>query len=57
MGAVTSAVLGAPISTILIVFELTGNYSITIAVMIASAVSTVITQQSPRASPPCRSPR
>ncbi len=47
MGAVTSAVLGAPISTILIVFELTGNYSITIAVMIASTVSTVITQQIP----------
>ncbi len=45
MGAVTSAVLGAPISTILIVFELTGDYGVTIAVMIASAVSSVVTQQ------------
>ncbi len=43
MGAVASAVLGAPISTILIVFELTGDYSITIAVMIASAISSLVT--------------
>ncbi|MEE8532342.1 MAG: chloride channel protein [Alphaproteobacteria bacterium] len=47
MAAVASAVLGAPISTILIVFELTGDYGITIAVMIASAVSSVVTQQVP----------
>lgn len=43
MGAVASAVLGAPISTILIVFELTGDYSITIAVMIAAAIASLIT--------------
>ena len=35
MGAVAAAVLGAPISTILIVFELTGDFSVTVAVMIA----------------------
>ena len=32
MGAVAGAVLGAPISTILIVFELTANFDLTIAV-------------------------
>jgi len=41
MGAVASAVLGAPISTVLIIFEITGDYSVTIAVMIASAVASV----------------
>jgi len=35
--AVASAMLGAPISTILIVFELTGNYDITIGVMTTAA--------------------
>jgi len=40
MGAVASAVLGAPISTILIVFELTGDYAVTLAVMVAAALST-----------------
>ncbi|MBK5909878.1 hypothetical protein CCR85_00015 [Rhodothalassium salexigens] len=44
MAAVASAVLGAPISTMLIVFELTGNYEVTIAVMIASAIASLITQ-------------
>lgn len=43
MGAVASAVLGAPVSTVLIIFELTGDYSITIAVMIASAVAALAT--------------
>ncbi len=42
MGALASAVMGAPISTMLIVFEITGEYSTTIAVMIASAVATMI---------------
>jgi chloride channel protein, CIC family len=45
MGAVASAVLGAPISTMLIVFEITGDYNLTIAVMIASAVSSNVTSQ------------
>ena len=44
MGAVAGAVLGAPISTILMVFELTGDYSITIAVMIATAIATSVTK-------------
>lgn len=42
MGAVASSVLGAPISTMLIVFEITGDYSTTIAVMIASAVASLV---------------
>jgi CIC family chloride channel protein len=47
MGAVAGAVLGAPLSTILIVFELTGanNYSFIIAVMVAVVIASVITQQ------------
>ncbi|WND02836.1 chloride channel protein [Temperatibacter marinus] len=43
MGAVASSVLGAPISTMLIVFEITGDYSVTIAVMIASSVASMFT--------------
>ena len=45
MGAVAGAVLGAPISTILMVFELTGDYRLTIAVMIATAIASLLTQQ------------
>ena len=45
LGAVSGAVLGAPVSTILIVFELTANYALTIAVMVAVVIATVITQQ------------
>jgi CIC family chloride channel protein len=45
MSAVAAAVLGAPISTILIVFELTADYKITIAVMIATIVATMLVQQ------------
>jgi CIC family chloride channel protein len=45
MGAVAGAVLGAPISTILMIFELTGDYALTIAVMIATVISSTITQQ------------
>ncbi len=42
--AVASAMLGAPISTILIVFELTQNYDITLGVMTAAAfASTTMT--------------
>lgn len=43
MGAVASAVLGAPISTMLIVFEITRDYNVTIAVMVASAVASIVT--------------
>jgi len=45
MGAVAGAVLGAPISTILIVFEMSGDYELTIAVMVATAVATVLVQE------------
>ena len=45
MGAVAGAVLGAPISTILIVFELTGSYEVTIVVMVAVAMAAVVTGQ------------
>ena len=44
MGAVAGCVLGAPISTTLIVFELTGDYAITIAVMAGVAVASPLTQ-------------
>lgn len=45
MGAVAAAVLGAPISTTLIIFEMTGDYALTLAVMVATVVSSVITKQ------------
>ncbi len=44
MGAVTAAVLGAPISTTLIVFELTGGYEMTLALLLAISISTGLTQ-------------
>ncbi len=43
MGAVSSAILGAPISTILIIFELTGDYQITLALMAAVVVANLVT--------------
>ena len=45
MGALAGAVLGSPMSTILIVFELTADYTLTIAVMIATVVASLLTQQ------------
>lgn len=42
MGAVAAAVLGAPISTSLIVFELTGDWQTGLAVMVAVSMSTAI---------------
>ncbi|MEM7296461.1 MAG: chloride channel protein, partial [Pseudomonadota bacterium] len=42
MGAVAAAVLGAPISTTLIVFELTGDWQTGIAVMAAVSTSTAL---------------
>jgi chloride channel protein, CIC family len=44
MGALTAAVFGAPISTTLMIFELTGDYQLTIAVLIAVVVATVVTR-------------
>jgi len=42
---VAGAVLGAPISTILIIFELTRDNSVTVAVMVAVVISSLVTQQ------------
>jgi CIC family chloride channel protein len=44
MGAVSGAIIGAPISTTLIVFELTGDYAMTAALMIAVGIATLFTQ-------------
>lgn len=44
MGAVAAAVLGAPLSTSMIVFELTGGYSLSIALLLAVSISTAINQ-------------
>lgn len=44
MGAVAAAVLGAPISTTLIVFELTGGYQMTIALLLTVSISNGLTQ-------------
>ena len=45
MGACISSVVGAPISTILIVFELNQNYSVATAVMVAVVVSNLVTNR------------
>lgn len=42
MGAVAAAVLGAPVSTILIIFEMTANYPATLAAMLGVVVSTTV---------------
>lgn len=42
MGAVSAAVLGAPVSTSLIVFELTGDWQIAIAVLAAVSTATAV---------------
>lgn len=44
MGAVAGAVLGAPISTTLIAFELTGGYEVTIALLFAVSLSSGLMQ-------------
>ena len=44
MGAVAAAVLGAPVSTVLIAFELTGGYEMTIALLLTVSLATVIMQ-------------
>ena len=45
MGAVAAPVLGAPISTVLMMFELIGDFSVTVAAMIAIAVASIVTHQ------------
>ncbi len=42
MGGVSAAVLGAPISTILIAFELTGDYQVTLALMVTVTIATAV---------------
>ena len=44
MGAVAGAVLGAPISTAMIVFELTGGYDMTIALLLSVSIASMIMQ-------------
>ncbi len=44
MGAVAAAILGAPISTALIVFELTGGYEMTLAILLTISISTGLMQ-------------
>jgi CIC family chloride channel protein len=50
MAAVASAMLGAPISTLLIVFELTLSYDLVIAVMLAAAMASTLMQIMPHGS-------
>ncbi len=45
MGAVAAAVLGAPISTTLIVFELTGDWQTGLAVMVSVSMSTAVSSR------------
>lgn len=45
MGAVAAAVLGAPISTTLIVFELTGDWQTGLAVMVSVSLSTAVSSR------------
>jgi len=42
MAAVTSPVIGAPLSTILIAFELTRNYELMTAVLVAVALANLV---------------
>ena len=44
MGAVSGAVLGAPLSTTLIVFEMTASYEASLGVLIAVSLATLLTQ-------------
>ncbi|MDX1541951.1 MAG: chloride channel protein, partial [Geminicoccaceae bacterium] len=45
MGAVAACVLGAPISTVIMIFELTTDYGVTFALMAAVAVASVTATQ------------
>lgn len=45
MGAVISRVIGAPMTTILIVFELTGSYSLMTAVMVSVVAGGTVTRE------------
>ena len=45
MGAMSASVLGAPMASILILFELTGDYRIMLALMVASTVASLLISQ------------
>jgi chloride channel protein, CIC family len=45
MGAVAACILGAPISTVIMIFELTADYGVTFALMVAVAVASVFFRQ------------
>ena len=45
MGAVAASTLGAPVSTIIMIFELTTDYGVTFALMAAVAVAATITRR------------
>ncbi len=45
MGAVAASTLGAPISTIIMIFELTSNYEVTFALMVSAAIASILTRQ------------
>lgn len=45
MGAMAASVLGAPIASILILFELTGDYRIMLALMVSSIIATLLINQ------------
>jgi len=45
MGAVAAAVLGAPISTATLIFEMTGSTALAFALMAVAAIATLITQK------------
>lgn len=44
MGAVAGAILGAPVSTVLIAFELTGGYEMTIALLLSVSLASLMMQ-------------
>jgi CIC family chloride channel protein len=45
MGAMVAAVLGAPLASILILFELTSDYRIMLALMVSSIIATLLVSQ------------
>ena len=45
MGAVAAAIVGAPLTMILLVFEITSDYTMTLGVAVAAMIATVITRR------------
>ncbi len=44
MGAAAGAIIGAPISTTLIAFEITGDYQMAVSLLVAVSIATLLTQ-------------